>query len=626
MPNSYTNLLLASLLSISFYIVSKQSPGKVNRFLFSCIVFVHLFLFLLYKAADYFTGVGIDYATITQIKFGFRGAGIGDYVGHITLYLFVLVLSLSALGFFIFKSKLINRKKSRKLVLSAYFLLVFAFVCNPALINLYNLPTGTFIPSRASSEFASTEFYKYYKIPKLKPRSNEQKNLVLIYAESLEHAFFNEQVFPNLVPRLKSIEQQGISFTNMHMTQGTGGTIWAISASQCGLPLFLPNQAILTHGSEEFLGSAICLGDVLEDEGYHLAYYGGASLGFTGKGKFFKTHGFTEVYGKDELRLKLDDPDYLNFWGLYDDSLLDISFKRFLELSETKEKFGLFLLTIDAHTPGYSSKQCEQTFYQDGENTHLNAVACTDYLLSEFIQKIAESPYAEKTVIVIASDHVNWNAAPSIDLLKKAREGRKNIFMIIEPGKDHVKEVKTKATAFDIGTTILPFLGYDGEIGLGRNLIDINEEDEQEIAYIQTRLFNWKTEILKFWNQPKINKSLLVDVKNKTISIDGKRYKIPVIIQVTDELETALLFNVRRYVLAKYMKKLKSDQKLIMINPCKDIEISGDQISETGKTISNTGWCLMASTGKKVHFMQKIEEPVHFTVPELQKLLAIQDG
>ena len=121
------------------------------------------------------------------------------------------------------------------------------------------------------------------------------------------------------------------------MADGTGGTVWAVSASQCGLPLYLPNLAILNKGTGKFLSSATCFGDLLKDEGYYLSYYGGASLGFTGKGNFFRTHGFPDVYGKEELQPLLEDPDYLNFWGLYDDSLFDIIYERFLELSESKK-------------------------------------------------------------------------------------------------------------------------------------------------------------------------------------------------------------------------------------------------------------------------------------------------
>ncbi len=619
LPNSYSNIFFALTVLLGFVAFSQCRTGRFNRLIFSFLIFLNFLLFLAHKGADYFTGEGIDHATITMFKFGFKGAGAGDYTGHIILYSILLLTVGAGLVLFTIRAPA-ARPGSLKKQIFAYALIGLALIANPAVINLYNLPAGTLITSKASSDSAATEFYKYYRIPKLHQRSADPKNLVFIYAESLERAFFKEEIFPDLLPRLKSLEKESVSFTNIQQTAGTNGTIWAISASQCGLPLFLPNQSILTHSFGGFLPAATCMGDLLKEEGYHLAYYGGASLDFTGKGNFFKTHGFEEVLGKEELRSRLDDPGYLNHWGLYDDSLLDISLQRFMELSESKEKFGLFLLTIDAHMPGYSSRSCGQIMYQTGGNSHLNAIACTDYQLSEFVRKIAESPHAERTVIVIASDHVNWNGAPSIELLKKAREGRQNLFMIIEPGKTHGQMVETEGTAFDMGTTILPFLGYEGEIGLGRDLLAAGSDDIEEMAYIQSRLFNWKPEILKFWGQVKIKNSISIDVREEQITIDHKKYELPITIELDDDLTAVLLFNLRRHYLARYMDKLKSDQKLLMINPCKDIKVSVKQISDEGKPISGTGWCVMASTGKQVHLLEKIDEVRRFDISQLEGL------
>ena len=625
LPNSYTNSLLALIILGGGIVFLQCRTGKLSRLFFSSLVFLNAFFVIIHKGADYFTGNGIDHATIILLRFGFDGLELSNYFKQIFLYSGLLIMLLVSLVLFIFRASK-ARSDSLGKKISAYILIFAAFIINPATIDLYNLPKGTFIPSRASSDIANVEFYKYYKRPTLKTRDLKPKNLVFIYAESLERAFFNEDVFPGLVPGLKKLEKSGIVFTNMHMTHGTGGTIWAISASQCGLPLFLPNKAILTHNRGRFLPSAVCLGDVLENEGYHLVFYGGAQLSFTGKGYFFKSHGFEEVFGRDELRSQLDDPNYLNHWGLYDDSLLDISYERFINLSESGEKFGLFLLTVDAHSPGYSSKNCEDILYQDGENTHLNAIACTDYQLAEFVKKISESPYADQTSIIIASDHVNWDNTPSNDLLKQAREGKKNTFMIIEPGIKHGKTVDTRGTAFDIGATILPFIGYDGEVGLGRDLLDVSEQDVDDIKYIQTRLFNWKTEILKFWGQLKIKKNLSIDMSNNRINIDGLQYDIPVILELDKDFSATLLFNLRTFHLAKYMKELKSDQKLLMIHPCKDIEVSGNLISNDGKPISQQGWCFMASTGKQVHFLDKIDGPMSYDASSLKRLFEIPDA
>ena len=71
------------------------------------------------------------------------------------------------------------------------------------------------------------------------------------------------------------------------------------------------------------------------------------------------------------------------------------------------------------------------------------------------------------------------------------------------------------------------------------------------------------------------------------------------------------------------MGKLKPDQKLLMINPCKDIEVSGNQISDSGKPISPTGWCMMASTGTQIHTLEKLDQPVSYDATAVKGLLEI---
>jgi len=622
MPGVYTHFLSIFLFIVSFFIFALHSVKKANRLVFSIVAFTYLFLWTMYEAADYFTGNGIDYATIIQVKFGFRGAPFEAYHGLISITLGILLAGIILLTIFVFKGRPRKENGSSRKCLLAYTFLFIALLANPAIINIYNLPTGTFIPSRASNDSTALEFYKYYKKPYLQSLPTEQKNIVFIYAESLEHAFFNEEIFPNLVPRLKEMEKQSTYFTNMHMADGTGGTIWAMSASQCGLPLFLPNLAILNHGTGAFLPSAICLGDMLQDDGYYLAYYGGASLEFTGKGNFFNTHGFTDVFGKHELLPMLEEPDYLNFWGVYDDTLFDIIYNKFLELSKTKDKFGIFLLTIDTHSPGYASKSCEKVPYKNGESKHLNAVACADYLISGFINKIAESPYASETVIVLASDHLNWNDAPAAELLKKARNGRKNIFMIIEPGVSEGQEVTARGTAFDIGPTLLPFIGYSGQIGLGRDLLAQNRETEKEIAHIQTRLHSWKSEILKFWGQPKIRKSISVDISENKISIDKREYKVPIFIELTDDLDSALLFGFDG-TCEQYLKKMDPKKRFLMVGECRYIKTLDTFISDNGVAIANDGLCLITGKGKEYIFKTKLTSDVHYNILELQNILGI---
>ena len=250
---------------------------------------------------------------------------------------------------------------------------------------------------------------------------------------------------------------------------------------------------------DTFLPLVTGLGDLLHDKGYYLTYYGGASLRFAGKGKFFSTHKFDDIRGRRELLPELKDRSYRTGWGLYDDSLFDLAYQRFLELSENHDKFGLFLLTLDAHNPnGYPSKSCQAIIYKDGSNPMLNAVAGSDYLITKFVNKIAQSPYGAMTVVVVASDHLALRGTAT-KLLNKAE--RNNLFMIIEPGATKPTKIRKLGSTLDIGVTILPFIGYEGAIGLGRDLADPKQSTE-EIEYIHKNIPSWKSSFSRFWNSP----------------------------------------------------------------------------------------------------------------------------
>ena len=134
-------------------------------------------------------------------------------------------------------------------------------------------------------------FYELFTVP---PRMElkqlrEKRNLVYLYLESVEAAFFDEAVFPGLLPNLKHLGAQAINFTDLFDVGAF--TMGAFVASQCGIRLITPTKAenyMDKVGS--YLPGATCLGDVLNASGYVVEYIGGAAKEFAGKNIFTRTH------------------------------------------------------------------------------------------------------------------------------------------------------------------------------------------------------------------------------------------------------------------------------------------------------------------------------------------------
>ena len=114
----------------------------------------------------------------------------------------------------------------------------------------------------------------------------------------------------------------------------------------------------------------------------------------------------------------------------------------------------------------------------------------------------------------------------------------------------------------------MPFIGYTGSIGLGRNLF----QSTSDIEDIQENLLAWKPSISNFWNFPTINNFVEIDTIEKSIKIDDRKFDIPILIELNAELETILKFQfdafVRSELLLNHLYKLDNNTPFILIDTC----------------------------------------------------------
>ncbi|HWK53148.1 MAG TPA: sulfatase-like hydrolase/transferase [Hyphomicrobiales bacterium] len=280
------------------------------------------------------------------------------------------------------------------------------------------------------------------------------KNLVLLYLESLEATYFDKERFGDLLPRLGAWQERARRFPNMVQTDGTGFTMAGIVASQCGTSMLfeaIPNgNDVLNQG---VLNRVACLGDILSEAGYRQTFMGGAPLSFAGKGRFLEMHQYDRVLGRRVLSARLSDPDYLTGWGLYDDSLFEQAWQEFERLAARGEPFNLTLLTLDTHAPtGEPSASCAP--FPESNNSMLNAVYCSDQLVSAFLDRLRQHPAWQNTVVALVSDHYAMrNAAQSYYPDYRRRRLLFSLLNAGEPG-----EVSRMGTLMDIAPTLLDAL------------------------------------------------------------------------------------------------------------------------------------------------------------------------
>lgn len=293
------------------------------------------------------------------------------------------------------------------------------------------------------------------------------KNLVLVYLESLESTYFDEDRFPGLLPSLSRARENAIVFSDMRVYPGTGWTVAAMVSSHCGVPLLSQKDgnSILKEADNPF-SNITCLSEYLKQAGYATAFLGGASLEFAGKGNFLSDNGYDTILGSQELPNSTE-----HKWGMYDEALVEHGKRLFDGLSQGDAPFLLTLLTLDTHHPiGTPSASCNS--YAEDALIMLNAVHCTDQLISDLIEHIQASEASNDTVIALMSDHLVMTGD-----VKTYFDGldRQLFFMVIDPSG--LSELKAgPGTHFDVAPTLLDAVGITGaKFAFGQSLLSNSE-------------------------------------------------------------------------------------------------------------------------------------------------------
>ena len=520
-------MYLSILSSIScFYLLIGLFDKKFNKtgYGLAFIFYLNLIFLISYIFINYLSGDGINDAILFHIKFGIKGFGINEYILPFTLLILICIIL-----FYFFKGfvrSLFNAptQSNNRKIISVCFLLT-SFIFNPFYKDIYIL----FNEGKSQIKIDDNYFYEQETII-----NKGNKNIIFLYLEQIERTYLDEDIFPKLTPNLRKLEKESVSFTNIDTSKATNWTIAGMAASQCGIPLLTPIASENSmSGVDQFIPLANCVGDILKNDDYELHYIGGSDLDFAGKGNFYRSHGFDSVEGWYELEDVLQDKNYRSPWGVYDDELLNIVFKRTEKLHKKNINFGIFSLTLDTHHPnGYISKSCKSNKYLDGKNPILNSVHCVDELIGKFVETFKSSSIYEDTILVLLSDHLALKNTAS-NMLNKSN--RKNLFMVFDKNLKP-QSIDVIGNTFDIGPTVMGFMGFNTDgLGLGRNLItnkSLSLSNDMDFVVSSN-----KRKILDLWSFPKIKNGFQV-LDDQSKILFGERYiKYPALIVLNSENE-----------------------------------------------------------------------------------------
>lgn len=307
---------------------------------------------------------------------------------------------------------------------------------------------------------------KNYAIPLIQNNhqvTNDSRNLILIFMESMEWTYAESSVFGvNLLQELSFLAHEGLVFEGHIKTPGAMFTADGLASQLCGLPLVHLGFDIHQSNSkyDVLLRRAPSIFNVLKSYGYRTAAIFGSSGRFTQIGNFFKFHGIDEVYDKDYyLKQGYSLTENKGFGDDYRDEFVYQRLKDWLKIYGNQGKFAVTMQTIDTHFPkGYAPKESVKF------NDHRDSIRNASRLAFDFINWAKQQSWYSNTTIVIVGDHP-WLDGPNAftqDYIRRSHVRRQLFNLILNPSippKSGRISVPGGYTSMDMAPTILDALG-----------------------------------------------------------------------------------------------------------------------------------------------------------------------
>lgn len=325
----------------------------------------------------------------------------------------------------------------------------------------------------------------------------EKRNLIYIYLESMETAFFSEKeggALPyNAIPELYALAEENINFSHNEGVGGFGilsGATWtsgALVAQTAGIPLKTPIGIGGNHYGEDgvFLPGVTTLNNILKGNGYHQAVMFGSDAGFGGRAAYFSNHGIDKIYDYTTAPADGIIPEgYHVWWGMEDRYLYDYARKVLPELAAGDKPFALTLLTVDTHhINGYVCDLCQRDYEEQYENVY----RCASRQIFEFLSWLQQQDFYEKTTVILVGDHASMDGEYFSRNVPDSYE-RRIYNCILNSAEEPVREKNREFTAVDMFPTTLAALGctiYGERLGLGTNLFSDRDTLAEEMGRIE---------------------------------------------------------------------------------------------------------------------------------------------
>lgn len=332
-----------------------------------------------------------------------------------------------------------------------------------------------------SARVVFTDFYEEnYINPKKEAYffPKEKKNIILIFWESVEKTYDDENIFGHsLLGEMRRFQQQEMG----HYKQifGSQWTIAGMVTTMCSIPLrTLISENV--YGQKSFLPGAYCLPQVLKKGGYHNIWLSTSSAEFAFMDNFFRGHGFRaeDIYDTQYFAKKYG-KNYKEHVLGGDDTFMFAELKRFItDFREDQQPFFLVVNTINTHMGLSLPDYCKKKF-----GDFRDQVVCSSEQMADFLMWFEKQKNAQNTVVLIIGDHLAMEA--KANQMMAGYNDKREIFNLFFAGKGIVFDKNRQFSGLDIMPTLLDALGVQWgsrRLGLGVSLLSAEENLLEKIG------------------------------------------------------------------------------------------------------------------------------------------------
>ena len=279
-------------------------------------------------------------------------------------------------------------------------------------------------------------------------------NVIVILLESWPAAYMQSYGYAEPVtPNFDKYFQQGIRteglIANGHRT--TEGIFATFCSSQNPLDNTIAKSQLQSY-------SYGCLPQLLKEQGWSTAFFQGSNKETSGTGSFAQSLGFTESYGKADIKERKYEE---NDWGVFDPDLYGFVLKH---IEQQKEPFLLGINTNTTHDDCLPEGIEDKFGLDTDEERRKSVLHFADDSLAEFIETV-KATVKSPTLFVLLADHTAGTMSSRLTHFYLP-------FLIFSTEQDFPsKKINALASQRDIAPTILDLLNGSAPWFTGHSLL-----------------------------------------------------------------------------------------------------------------------------------------------------------